>query len=169
VPAPCVHRVRDSSCTLWWLVLVMENDDTQRDVVLGIFDTLPPAVCARLNFSSTWCLLNPVCYRRALICTYNMTNQHQHHHVLLDSAVMYMGGDLNYHHVGPALLCWARDAPWCQCCLPCLVSWKTIPTQPSELLSTNGRSVNWGPLENAPQRSGNGVSGCPAIVRSPST
>ena len=38
MPAPSLHRVRDSSCTLWWLVVVMENDDTQRDVVLGIFD-----------------------------------------------------------------------------------------------------------------------------------
>ena len=75
-----------------------------------------------------------------------------------------MGGDWNRRHVGPALLCWARDAPWCLCCLPCPVSWKTIPLQPSELLSTNGRSVNWGPLANAPQRSGDGVSGCPAIV-----
>ena len=64
----------------WWLWRMMIPNEM---LCLASLTTMPPAVCASLNFSSTWCLLNPVCYRRALICTYNTMNQHQHHHVLL--------------------------------------------------------------------------------------
>ena len=165
------RRVRDSSCTLWWLVVVMENDDTQRDGVLGIFDN--NATC---SLCKPQLLISLVLVEPCVIASCSHLHLQHDEPTPTPSRSFWTvrsctwGGDWNRRHVGPALLCWARDAPWCRCCLPCPVSWKTIPPQPSELLSTNGRSVNWGPLANAPQRSGNGVSGCPAIVvRSPST
>ena len=104
-------------CGGWWLWRMMIPNEM---LCLASLTTMPPAVCSSLNFSSTWCLLNPVSQRCALICTYNTTNQQPHLITFfLDGVVMYMGGDWNRCHVGPALLCWARDAPWCRCCLPC--------------------------------------------------
>ena len=120
MPAPSLHRVRDSSCTLWWLVVVMENDDTQRDVVFGIFDNNATCSLCKPQLLIYLVLVEPC----VIASCSHLHLQHDEpttpsHHVLLDSAVMYMGGDWKHRHVGPALLCWARDAPWCCCCLPC--------------------------------------------------
>ena len=59
----------------WWLWRMMIPNEM---LCLASLTTMPPAVCASLNFSSTWCLLNPVSQRCALLCTYNTTNQQPH-------------------------------------------------------------------------------------------
>ena len=40
----------------WWLWRMMIPNEM---LCLASLTTMPPAVCASLNFSSTWCLLNP--------------------------------------------------------------------------------------------------------------
>ena len=92
MPAPSLHRVRDSSCTLWWLVVVMENDDTQRDVVLGIFDN--NATC---SLCKPQLLIYLVLVEPCVIAS--CSHLHLQHDeptptlitFFLDSAVMYMG------------------------------------------------------------------------------
>ena len=59
----------------WWLWRMMIPNEM---LCLASLTTMPPAVCASLNFSSLRCLLNPVSQRCALICTYNTTNQQPH-------------------------------------------------------------------------------------------
>ena len=52
-------------------------------------------------------------------CTYNLTTNTNTITFFWTVRSCPWGGDWNCRHVGPALLCWARDAPWCLCCLPC--------------------------------------------------